>query len=60
MIGINILNKPDAFSAALKAGDDICVHTWTHPYMSTLSLLDIFSQVSFVPPVLSQGTQLKS
>lgn len=46
MIGINILANPSQFSAAFDAGHDIAVHTWTHPYMTTLSNLDILGQVS--------------
>lgn len=45
MIGVNILNFPKQFSNAWNAGHDIAVHTWTHPYMTTLSNLDVVGQV---------------
>jgi peptidoglycan/xylan/chitin deacetylase (PgdA/CDA1 family) len=46
MIGINIIQNPTAFQVAFNAGHDIGVHTWTHPYMTTLSNLDVLAQVS--------------
>ena len=59
MIGGNILQNPDQFLAALHAGDDITVHTYTHPYMTTLSNDEVLREVSFskfflVPPIPSQ------
>ncbi|KAI6145924.1 hypothetical protein BKA82DRAFT_4357186 [Pisolithus tinctorius] len=34
-IGINILQYPNCFEMAWDNEDDIAVHTWTHPYMTT-------------------------
>ncbi|KAI6113678.1 hypothetical protein EV401DRAFT_2074319 [Pisolithus croceorrhizus] len=34
-IGTNILQYPDCFEMAWENQDDIAVHTWTHPYMTT-------------------------
>ena len=45
MIGINIINNPQQFLAAFGSSHDIGVHTWTHPYMTTLSNLDVLGQV---------------
>lgn len=45
MIGINIVQNPAAFQAAFNAGHHIAVHTWTHPYMTTLSNVDVLGQV---------------
>jgi peptidoglycan/xylan/chitin deacetylase (PgdA/CDA1 family) len=45
MIGINIINFPDQFTQAFNAGDDIAVHTFTHPYMTTLSNLQVLAEV---------------
>lgn len=46
MIGVNILAYPSQFLSAFDAGNDIAVHTWTHPYMTTLSNVDVVGQVS--------------
>ena len=41
-IGENILYNPDEFTEAFVTNeDDIAVHTWTHPYMTTLSNNDV-------------------
>ena len=45
MIGINILYYPSQFLTAFNAGHDIGVHTWTHPYMTTLDSTDVVGQV---------------
>lgn len=47
MIGVNILGWAKQFTEAYEAGGDIAVHTWTHPYMTTLSNLDVVAQVRF-------------
>ena len=46
MIGVNILAYPALFQRAFDLGDDIAVHTWAHPYMTTLNNLEILAQVS--------------
>jgi len=46
MIGVNILQNPKEFQQAFDAGHDIAVHTYTHPYMTTLSNLDVVAQVN--------------
>ena len=48
MIGTNILFYPSQFLDVLNAGHDIAVHTWSHPYMTTLSNIDILGQVSIL------------
>lgn len=45
MIGVAIMGKPATFQRAVELGQDIAVHTWTHPYMTTLSNLDVLAQV---------------
>jgi len=45
MIGTNILFNPTQFLEVFNAGHDIAVHTWSHPYMTTLSNIDILGQV---------------
>ena len=45
MIGLNILQYWGQFLKAFEAGDDITVHTYTHPFMTTLSNEDVVAQV---------------
>jgi chitin deacetylase len=44
-IGSNIYQNPDQFLAAYNAGHDIAVHTWTHPYMTTLTNERVVAEV---------------
>ncbi|KAK2466210.1 hypothetical protein APHAL10511_001852 [Amanita phalloides] len=37
VIGINILGYPEEFLWTLSRGQDLGLHTWTHPYMTTLT-----------------------
>ena len=60
MIGSNIFLYPKEFLTAFDAGHDIAIHTWTHPYMTNKTNLEVLSEVSFVPPVLARKTDLKS
>lgn len=55
MIGSNIVYYPDQFTAVFQSDHDIAVHTWTHPYMTTLNNLDVLSEVSYVPWDLRDG-----
>lgn len=50
MIGSNIIYYPSQFMAAFQSNHDIAVHTWTHPYMTTLNNLDVLGQVSLFYP----------
>jgi peptidoglycan/xylan/chitin deacetylase (PgdA/CDA1 family) len=45
LIGSNILFMPDAFTKMFNMGDDIAVHTWTHPHMTTQSNLQVVAEV---------------
>lgn len=47
LIGSNILFYPEQFKAILNASEtnDLAVHTYTHPYMTTLSNEDVVAEV---------------
>lgn len=57
MIGLNILYNPDVFSEAFKNGDDLAVHTWTHPYMTTLSNEAIVAELGYTMQIIHDSTQ---
>jgi peptidoglycan/xylan/chitin deacetylase (PgdA/CDA1 family) len=47
-IGMNIIYNPTEFNLAFQTNqDDIAVHTWTHPYMTTLSNNDVVAQLGW-------------
>ncbi|KAF8913899.1 hypothetical protein CPB84DRAFT_1757852 [Gymnopilus junonius] len=56
MIGVNILNNPTQFLTAFNAGHDIAVHTWTHPYMTTLSNMDLLGQFGWTMQIIHNST----
>jgi peptidoglycan/xylan/chitin deacetylase (PgdA/CDA1 family) len=45
MIGSNIRNNLDAFTQEFNLGNDIAVHTWTHPHMTTQSNKEVVAEV---------------
>jgi peptidoglycan/xylan/chitin deacetylase (PgdA/CDA1 family) len=52
MIGKHILINPTVFLQAFNAGHDIAVHTYNHPYMTTLTNEQIVGQVRLGVPYL--------
>ncbi|KAG2013658.1 chitin deacetylase [Coprinopsis cinerea AmutBmut pab1-1] len=56
MIGVHILANPSEFVAAFEADNDIAVHTWSHPYMTTLSNLDILGQLGWTMQLIHHST----
>ncbi|KAF9568900.1 glycoside hydrolase/deacetylase [Agrocybe pediades] len=55
-IGVNILQQPNEFQMTFEAGHDIAVHTWTHPYMTTLSNLDVVAQLGWTMQLIHNST----
>lgn len=51
LIGGNIVTNWDVFNQSLNLPDEqhFGVHTWTHPYMTSLSNEDVVSEVSLSP-----------
>jgi peptidoglycan/xylan/chitin deacetylase (PgdA/CDA1 family) len=56
-IGKNILINPQLFLTAFDVlEDDIAVHTWTHPYLTTLSNKQIFAELAFTMKIIHEST----
>lgn len=56
-IGVNIINFPNEFNTAFQTNqDDIAVHTWTHPHMTTLSNADVVAQLAWTLQVIYNST----
>ncbi|KAK4684056.1 chitin deacetylase, partial [Tremellales sp. Uapishka_1] len=53
MIGGNIVYDPTDVQTAIAAGGHIAVHTWTHPYMTTLSNEDILGELGWTMQIIS-------
>ncbi|KAH9899845.1 hypothetical protein C8Q73DRAFT_638659 [Cubamyces lactineus] len=57
MIGVNILWYPQEFKMAFEDNeDDIAVHTWTHPYMTTLSDLELVGEFGWTMEIIHNST----
>jgi len=56
-IGQNILQNPTIFMDAYNvSGDDIAVHTWTHPYMTTLSNEQVVAEIGWTMQIIHDST----
>ncbi|KAH7873018.1 uncharacterized protein C8R40DRAFT_1051222 [Lentinula edodes] len=44
-IGSNVASSPLEAQRALTEGHEICVHTWSHPYMTTVGSEDAFAEL---------------
>ncbi|KAI0278828.1 hypothetical protein BGY98DRAFT_1077813 [Russula aff. rugulosa BPL654] len=55
-IGVNIINNWNEFNTAFQNEDDIAVHTWTHPYMTTLSNADVVAQLGWTLQLIYNST----
>ncbi|KAJ9121022.1 hypothetical protein QFC24_005003 [Naganishia onofrii] len=56
MIGGNILNFPDVFARAWKDGGHIAVHTWSHPYMTSMTNEQILAELGWTCQIISDLT----
>ena len=56
-IGVNIIANPNEFLRAFQINrDDFAVHTWTHPYMTTLSNADVVAQLGWTLQLIYNST----
>lgn len=57
VIGLNIIRYSKQFSTAFNVNqDDIAVHTWTHPHMTTLSNEDVVAQLAWTMELIHNST----
>ncbi|KAM5540539.1 hypothetical protein V8D89_005997 [Ganoderma adspersum] len=56
-IGTNILYNPNEFAYCWNTlGGDVAVHTWTHPYMTTLSDLSVLGELAWTMQIIHNST----
>ncbi|KAI0322459.1 glycoside hydrolase/deacetylase, partial [Amylostereum chailletii] len=56
-IGVNIIQNPNEFKTAFEVNQgDIAVHTWTHPYMTSLSNEDVVAQLAWTMEAIHNST----
>ncbi|KAJ7064113.1 carbohydrate esterase family 4 protein [Mycena amicta] len=56
MIGSNIIQQAAQFTRAFERGDDLAVHTWTHPMMTTLSNEAVVAELGWTMEVIHNST----
>jgi chitin deacetylase len=56
MIGQYILKSPDLFLKAFNAGQDIAVHTWSHPMMTTLTNEEVVAELGCTMEIIRNST----
>ncbi|WFD29883.1 hypothetical protein MSPP1_000897 [Malassezia sp. CBS 17886] len=55
-IGSNVMDWPLQAQRGLADGHDICVHTWSHHYMTTLSDEEVFAELYYTARVIKDVT----
>lgn len=53
-IGSNVLNNPLQAQRGIVDGHDICVHTWSHHYTTTLSNEQVFAELYYTAKVIKK------
>jgi len=57
VVGAHVQTKPDLFLTAFSTlGDDIAVHTYTHPYMTSLSNDAVFAELAYTMQIIYNCT----
>lgn len=57
IVGANILANPTIFLEAFNDnGDDIAVHTWSHPQMTTLSNTQVLAELGWTVQIIHDST----
>ncbi|KAJ7119949.1 chitin deacetylase [Mycena crocata] len=56
MIGSNIIAYPQEFLKAFEQGNDIAVHTWNHPHMTTRSNLEVVAELGWTMEAIHNST----
>ncbi|KZV64536.1 carbohydrate esterase family 4 protein [Peniophora sp. CONT] len=55
-IGSNVLDWPLEAQRALADGHEICVHTWSHPYMTSFPSPDAFAELYYTMQAIKLAT----
>ncbi|RIB07278.1 Carbohydrate Esterase Family 4 protein [Gigaspora rosea] len=51
-IGSNVADLPNEAQRALADGHHICIHTWSHPYMTTLTNEEVLAELYYTRKVI--------
>ncbi|KAJ7825494.1 hypothetical protein B0H14DRAFT_3088623 [Mycena olivaceomarginata] len=56
LIGSQIIYLPDLFTQMFNMGDDLAVHTWSHPYMTTQTNLQVVAELGWTMQLIQNST----
>lgn len=56
LIGNNILAYPKEFETMINNGDDLAVHTWSHPYMTSQTNNQVLAQLGWTAYLIRNST----
>ncbi|KAI8373109.1 uncharacterized protein BYT42DRAFT_500605 [Radiomyces spectabilis] len=59
-VGSNVVNFPEAASRAQESGHDICLHTWSHPFMTSLTNEQIVAEFYWSLRAVKEATGVTS
>lgn len=54
LIGANILNNPDAAQDIFNRGHEVCGHTWSHHYSTSLSDASVFAEIYYTKKIIKE------
>ncbi|KAK4702848.1 chitin deacetylase, partial [Phenoliferia sp. Uapishka_3] len=52
MIGSRILDNPSIFQQAITTGGQIAVHTWSHPYMTSMTDMQVLGEIGWTQQII--------
>lgn len=53
-IGSNVMDWPLESQAGLAEGHEICAHTWSHPYMTSMTNEEAFAELYYAKKIIKQ------
>ncbi|KAL0579681.1 hypothetical protein V5O48_002311 [Marasmius crinis-equi] len=56
MIGGNVLSNPSQFQSVFNYGGDLAVHTWSHPYMTTLTNEQVVAELGWTMQIIHDSS----
>ncbi|KAL8279931.1 hypothetical protein RQP46_007781 [Phenoliferia psychrophenolica] len=58
MIGSRIMDNPGIFQQAIQTGGHIAIHTWSHPYMTTMTDMQVLGEIGWTAQIIFDNSGL--
>jgi len=58
IVGSRAISRPEILQAEFMAGHQLCVHTWSHPYLTTLTTEQVIAELGWTREAMRQITGL--